>query len=150
MFKINNVRIPLKTMMQVQQEKRFLKRAGNKNIVTTANKNGDVAILSYNNPQHDELIYSYVVNKDGKETVAYYNTSEKKYRSPYIKTIQVFDKIKNNLIFNRQTVIKYNGTSKIPERIATTYIDKDGDDGVLRKRSYPLEEYSKHFQRPQQ
>jgi hypothetical protein len=150
MAKINNIHIPLKTMIQVQKEKRFLKKAGNKEIVTTANKNGDVAILAFNNPQHDELILSHVIKKDGSQTVSYYNTSEKKYRTPFVKVIETYDKLKNNIIFNKQSTIKYNGTSKIPEEVSTMYSDKDGCDGVEIKQKFPFKEYSKHFQKPQE
>lgn len=149
MLKINNVRVPLKTMIQVQKEKRFLQKAGNKEIVTTANKNGDVVLLAYTSPKRDELVLSHVIKKDGSQTVSYYTTSEKQYRTPFVKRVETFDKIKNNIIFNRQTVTKYNGTSKIPEEVSTMYSDKDGCDGVDIDTKYPYREYAKHFKRPQ-
>ncbi len=148
MLKINNVQIPIKSMILLQKEKHNQKKLGYKNFATTANKNGDAVLLTYKNPERDELTSAYVVKKDGKESISFYRTSEKGYRKPYFKEIETWDIIKNNLIFNKTTKIFYNGFSKIPEAIRTTYTDQDIDDGVIIETKYPLEEYSKHFQRP--
>ncbi len=149
MFKMNSVNIPIKTMIQVQKEKYCLKKSGNKNIVTTANKNGDIILLSYNSPKHDELSLAQVIGKDGKQTLTYYRSSEKGYRKPYLKVIETWDKLKDHIVFNKTTYLYYNGTSKIPEKISTTFADNDGGDGVEIVQRFPLEEYSKHFKRPQ-
>ena len=150
MMKINGIKIPLKTMFQVQKEKKALHRNDNKEIVTTANKNGDVVILSYNDSSHTDLHYARLIRNDGSETVKFYNTSEKKYRQPYVRSIETWDKYKDNLIFNKQTDIQYNGSSRIPEIISTMYSDKDGCDGVKIERKFPYSEYIKQFQRPQE
>ncbi len=149
MFKINNVQIPLKTMIKLQKQKHHLRGLGYSNFATTANKNGDVALLTYNDPQHDELHMANVIKHDGKESISFYNTSEKKYRSPYVKEIETWDRVKDNLVFNRLTKIVYNGFSKVPESISTMYLDKDGGDGVQIENKFPFKEYSKRFQKPQ-
>ena len=150
MKKINGVQIPLKTIIQVNKEKKHLKAVGNKYIATGANKNGDVVILSYNDSQNKDLKYAHVIRKDGTESVSYYTTSDKQYRSPYVKKIETWNKVKNNLTFNNQVTIQYNGTSKIPESVSTMYIDRDGGDGVEINTRYPYREYAKHFQKPQE
>ncbi len=151
-MKINGIKLnaPLKTKIAVYKANKSLEKAGNKNISILQNKRGDVALLAYDTPEHDELVVSQIIRADGTETMSFY----KKYPlqgfgKPYMKIVETWDKHKNDLTFNKQTTFQYNGYSKVPEVISTMYTDKDTCDGVEIVKKYPFSVYSKIFQRPE-
>ena len=151
-MKINNigVHLPLLKRIKVRHIENDIKSRGYKNIETAVNKNGDVAVLVYSSPAKDELLVADILKRDGKEQVKCYKKSEKEYGRPNYRVIETWDKVKNNLIFNKSVTLQYKHFSSIPEVISTTYTDKDGSDGVEIVRKFPYKEYEKCFQRPQE
>ncbi len=149
MAKINSVHIPLATRYKILKEKHHLRTIGHENFKTLANKRGEAVLLTYSTPEHDELLIANVYKPDGTETISFYKTrSEKGYRKPYQKVIETWDKVKNNLTFKKETIIQYNGISKIPEVISTMYSDNKMDNGVEIVRTFPFQKYAEHFKRP--
>lgn len=149
MAKINKItdNIPLKMRMRANSVKRQMKKNGCKNIVVSSNKKGEVAVLAYGSPEHDELVMSNIIKPDGKETFNIYRI--KKNLNGYTKIIETWDRIKNNLIFNKVTRFNYKNPYSIPESVTITYTDANLDDGVKIIRKFPLEKYMEKFKRPQ-
>ena len=123
MLKINHdtPKIPLNMRMKVNKAKKELKKSGYDNFDVKVNKQGTTAILGYKTPEHDELVISNVIKPDGRQLITTYKTfpEKRKYKEPYTKIIETYDKQKDGSgIFNKRVTMRYNGFSKIPEMLS--------------------------------
>ncbi|MBQ4123719.1 hypothetical protein IJD44_08395 [bacterium] len=138
-FNENSAKIPLKTKLTAHKAKKDLKKQGFDNFLVKTNNNGDIAILGYKTPKCDELVIANIIKADGKQTLkTYHSFPQTEKGAPYGKIIEVWDKVKDSLIFNKRVTVQYRD-SKTPEVISTMYSDANCDDGVVIINKFPAQ-----------
>lgn len=148
MFKIcaTTPNIPFKLRKQVRQTKKELEKAGHSNLCIRTNKNGDIAILGYKTPNHDELVISSLIKPDGRQTITNYITyPPQEPQNLTTKVIEIWNKIGKEYTFNSRTTMQFKN-SKMPEVISTMYSDANSDDGVKIVTRFPRKEFIEKYQ----
>lgn len=156
-----SINAPCKTKRLVKKTLKEFQKANNE-VLTKANKQGDVVILGYKDSKRDELSAASIIKPDGtQKMIFYYYYPAANNNGSSVKIKEEFDRVKDDLIFSKSTTMQYSKTKtpeiipalqhkrvNTPEYVSVMHTDADLDDGVEIIKQYPLDKYLSIFRRP--